>query len=42
VHVDTVRGKKDSYFVILSDGSEILWEVWIALLRSEPGYLTQL
>jgi hypothetical protein len=30
VHVDTVRGHKDKFFVVLSDGSEMTWEMWVA------------
>ena len=35
VHVITVRGRNDIYNVILSDGSEVLWEVWTNLTESE-------
>lgn len=30
VHVTNVRGNKDSFYVVLSDGSEIAWSVWVS------------
>jgi hypothetical protein len=36
-HVVTVRGKDDKFKIVLSDGSEIDWKVWINLTPKERG-----
>jgi len=35
VHVVTVRGHGDKFFVYLNDGSSVAWEVWITLSEAE-------
>jgi hypothetical protein len=35
IHVVNVRSRKDRFYVVLSDSSEVQWDIWIKMSEEE-------